>query len=244
MKRRKWLLLVSIAGGIVAVCVLAVVIFGAVISAKGYGFSTGRVYFAENGTYLIDSDDMAMQVADLSKNETLFDNLNNGDEVILLHNWVETSYPAQTGGYLLFCFSKGDGTYKPEDEVLGIYPVDESDAEHMHGPVDDAQIVDDPVTGYCGNIVTTVRFADGTSHTFEGSESVNLTDVVINLAYDINKICKCRSEYTVITESGTEYGVHLHGEGYVRCEEGQAELTEEQIKTVTQIIEWAKEHAK
>lgn len=30
---------------------------------------------------------------------------------------------------------------------------------------------------------------------------------------------------------------------YARCDKGQAELTEEQIETVTRIIEWAKQKA-
>lgn len=38
------------------------------------------------------------------------------------------------------------------------------------------------------------------------------------------------------------YGINL-SDGYARCEKGQAELTEEQIKTVKDIIEWAKDKA-
>ena len=404
MKRRKWILPVSIVGGVIALCIVAVLIFGAVLSAKGFGISTGRLYFADNGTYLIDSDDMAMRVSDCSGDGDLFEGYQNGDEVILFHSGVEEVYPAQTGGHFMIRTAKGDGTYKPADEILGIYrgylgdgvvdpgnamsvgfsvknvrtglleysgdfpsvsvihSVDEltayyeenkeqfylerredpasdstigfldacdkynaeffeehalvfvileegsgstrhnveyvkidangimyinivsvdpevgtcdmaywhlmvavdkeyvpespedvrvyyndglmcGDDAHAHGPANEAETVDDPVSGYCGNTFTTVKFEDGKSHNFMGSESVKLTDVVINLEYDPNKLCKCRPEYTVITESGKEYGVHLHGEGYARCEEGQAELTEEQIKTVTQIIEWAKEYA-
>ena len=404
MKKRKWILPVSIVGGVLVLCIAAVFIFGAVLSAKGYGISTGRLYFADDATYLIDSKDMAMRVSDRSSDGNLFEGYQNGDEVILFHSGVEESYPARTGGHFAIRTNKGDGTYKPADEILGVYtgslgdgtvdpgtamsvgfsvknirtglldysgnfplvavirsadeltayyeqnkeqfylerredPASDStigfldacdaydedffedkalifvilregsgstshnisrvvsdadgklsvyvltvdpevgtcdmaywhlmvavdkeyvpespedvrvyyndelaygDDAHAHGPVNEPETVDDPVTGYCGNTLTTVRFSDGKSHTFEGSESVNLTDVVINLKYDPNKICKCLPEYTVITESGKEYAVHLNGEGYVRCDEGQAELTEEQFETVTQIIEWAKEKA-
>ena len=120
MKKRKWILPVSIIGGVIALCLVAVVAFGAILSAKGFGISTGLLYFAENGTYLIDSDDMAMRVSDRSDDEDLFEGYQNGDKVILFHDGVNETYPAQTGGYRVIRLSKGDGTYKPADEVLGI----------------------------------------------------------------------------------------------------------------------------
>lgn len=47
-------------------------------------------------------------------------NEQSGDKVLIIHDGVETSYPSRTGGYHIFCLSKGDGSYKPADEVLGI----------------------------------------------------------------------------------------------------------------------------
>ena len=73
-------------------------------------------------------------------------------------------------------------------------------------------------------------------------KSVALTNILVNLNYDSDKLCKCLPEYTVDTECGTGYGISLN-EGYARCEKGQAELTEEQIKTVKEIMAWAKENA-
>lgn len=101
-------------------CVVAVFAFGAILSAQGYGISIGRLYFADNGTYLIDSDDMAMRVSDCSDDAELFKGYQNGDKVILFHDGVNETYPAQTGGYYIIRTSKGDGTYKPADEILGI----------------------------------------------------------------------------------------------------------------------------
>lgn len=120
MKKRKWILPVSIIGGVIALCVVAVIAFGAILSAKGFGISTGLLYFSDNGTYLIDSDDMAMRVSDCSDDKDLFEGYQNGDKVILFHDGVDESYPAQTGGHFTLRISKGDGTYKPSDEILGI----------------------------------------------------------------------------------------------------------------------------
>ena len=40
------------------------------------------------------------------------------------------------------------------------------------------------------------------------------------------------------TEFGSGYGTHLTS-GYARCGRGQADLTQEQIDTIGQIIQWA-----
>lgn len=398
MKKRKWILPVSIVGGVIVLCIVAIFAFGAILSAQGYGISTGRLYFADNGTYLIDSDDMAMRVSDCSDDAELFKGYQNGDKVILFHDGVNETYPAQTGGYYIIRTSKGDGTYKPADEVLGIvslgddgyllaaqpidfdvqyirtgaqkyegpFPVvavihstdeltayyeankeqfylerrkdpasdstigfldacDKYDAKffennalvfvvleegsgstrhnistvkvdangimyinilsldpevgtcdmaywhimtevpknsvpdtadevvvyyndvkmydgHSHSPANEAQTVDDPVTGYCGNTQTTIYFDNGKSHTFMSGNSVTMTDILVNLKYDKNKLCKCLPEYKVDTEFGTGYGINLT-EGYARCDKGQAELTREQIDKLKEIILWAKEKA-
>lgn len=120
MKKRKVILAVSIFGGAIALCVVAVLAFGAILSAKGFGISTGRLYFADNSIYLIESGDKAMRVTDCSDDKELFRGHRNGDKVILFHDGVDTSYPAQSGGYHIIRLAKSDGTYKPSDEVLGI----------------------------------------------------------------------------------------------------------------------------
>ena len=69
-----------------------------------------------------------------------------------------------------------------------------------------------------------------------GSDSVNLTDILINLKYDPNNICRCMAEFSVETEFGMSYGVNL-SQGYVRCEESQTELTLDQIETIQKILD-------
>lgn len=399
MKKKKWILPVSIVSGVIVLCIAAVFAFGAILSAKGYGISTGRLYFADNGTYLIDSDDMAMRVSDCSDDAELFKGYRNGDKVVLFHDGVDESYPAQTGGYYIIRTSKGDGTYKPADEVLGvqsfgddghllaaqkvdfdvqyirtgtrnfegpfptvavIHSTDEltayyetnkerfylerredpaSDSTigfldacdkydetffedhalvfvvleegsgstrhnvetvkvdangimyvnilsidpevgtcdmaywhimtaiprdkapetakdvvvyynngkiyggHSHSPANEAQTVEDPISGYCGNTQTTIYYENGLSCSFMGGDSVYLTDLLVNLKYDPQKLCKCLPEYKVDTEFGTGYGINLT-EGYARCDKGQAELTQEQVDRVTKIILAKTEDAK
>ena len=110
--------------------------------------------------------------------------------------------------------------------------------EHTHQTASEPQTVDDPVSGYCGNTQTTL-YIDGEAYTFMYDESVTLTDILINLDYDPNKVCRCATEYTVDTEFGKGYGINL-SEGYARCEKGQADLTAGQLDQIRSIIEWAK----
>lgn len=106
--------------------------------------------------------------------------------------------------------------------------------DHSHTLAEQPQTVDDPVTGYCGNTMTTIVL-EGKEYTFMGSDSVSLTDIVINLKYDPMRICRCASEFTVKTEFGNPYEVNLN-QGYARCEEGQAALTVDQIELIQKIL--------
>lgn len=112
------------------------------------------------------------------------------------------------------------------------------DEGHVHQAAQQPQTVPDPVSGYCGNTQTTLCI-DDKAYTFMYDRSVALTDILINLDYDEEKLCRCLPEYTVDTEFGKGYGVNLT-QGYARCEKGQAELTKEQIERITEIVEWAK----
>lgn len=107
--------------------------------------------------------------------------------------------------------------------------------DHRHNLAEQPQTVDDPVTGYCGNTMTTI-ILDGQENTFVGSDSVNLTDILINLKYDPMRVCRCAPEFTVKTEFGKPYGVNL-SQGYARCEDGQADLTVDQIAQIQNILD-------
>ncbi len=119
MKKKKLILPVGIILAIIFLFTASVFIFSAVISEQGYGLSRGIIYLSDYGNYIIDNN-MAMRVSDCSDDAKLFNGYSNGDKVILFHDGIEDSYPAQTGGYYLLRLSKGDGTYKPADEILGI----------------------------------------------------------------------------------------------------------------------------
>lgn len=138
------------------------------------------------------------------------------------------------GGYIYEVVAKWTGENLAAEGTVhyGFYVIKD---DHTHEPAEDPQTVDDPVTGYCGNTMTTI-ILDGKEYTFMGSDSVSLTDILINLKYDPMRVCRCAPEFTVKTEFGEPYGVNL-AQGYARCEEGQTNLTKDQIEQIREILD-------
>lgn len=97
------------------------------------------------------------------------------------------------------------------------------------------QTVEDPVTAYCGNIVTTV-YLDGEQYSFMYEDSVAIADILINLDYDPDMLCNCLHEFEISIDGSEHYKINLT-EFYVRYTEGQAKLTQTQADTIREIIE-------
>ena len=146
----------------------------------------------------------------------------------------ENTLEIKDGGYIYEVIAKWTGENLAAEGTVhyGFYIIKDL---HLHMSAIRHETVDDPVTGYCGNTITTIILEDK-EYTFMGSDSVNLTDILINLKYDPMRVCRCAPEFTVKTEFGDPYGVNLN-QGYARCEEGQADLTSDQIKLIQKILD-------
>ncbi len=84
----------------------------------------------------------------------------------------------------------------------------------------------------------TTLYMDGAEYTFRFENSVTLTDLLAKLDYDPNRVCRCMAQFKVDTELGQNYQIHLDN-GFVRCDKGQAALTQAQIDTIAEIVNWA-----
>ena len=155
-------------------------------------------------------------------------------------NCYGTAFDIKQGGYIYLITARWNESETSHYGSVDYYAYIVAGEEHTHQTASEPQTVDDPVEGYCGNTMTTI-YLDGEAVTFMYDESVTLTNILINLAYDPEKVCDCLPEYTVDTEFGKGYGINL-AEGYVRCEKGQADLTAGQIDQIAVIIEWAREN--
>lgn len=107
--------------------------------------------------------------------------------------------------------------------------------DHSHRFAEAGDPGEDVPSGYCGNMLTTV-YLDEMNFTLAGSYSVTITDILINLNYDPNEVCRCLAEFTVDTEMLPGIEVNLT-EGFARCEKGQAALTESQTEAIREIID-------
>ena len=124
-------------------------------------------------------------------------------------------------------------TGEPEEAPAAEAP----DGDHRHGfaEFDDTKNSDMISGAYCGNTITTIHIG-GESFDIAGSDSIAITDILANLNYDPNKVCRCMAAFTVDIEFMENIQVHL-GEAFARCEKGQADLTEEQAQTIQDIID-------
>ena len=188
----------------------------------------------EGITSLLATEDGGAIVLTTEINDAFCD-CENGDRIRVTHGAVEETYPTRTEVYDYKRLEEGTLDDLPEETLESLGALGWSLCDHSGLPPEEPQTVEDPVTGYCGNTMTEVTL-DGETHSFWGEDSVALTDIVINLAYDPGAVCKCLPEFTVDTEFGDGYGVNLT-ESYVRCEAGQAPLTAEQTEMIQGIIE-------
>lgn len=136
-----------------------------------------------------------------------------------------------------------ESTVSAEPVVSGVAAADQDEDAHSHQLSEGDNVAEHEEAGYCGNTVTTVSCHPGGREneavwekTFEGGESVALTNLLRYLDYS-GEICKCLPEYTVDTEFGQGYGINL-AQGYVRHNDGQVELTAEQLQEIQGIMDW------
>lgn len=116
----------------------------------------------------------------------------------------------------------------------------EEEVSCAHRPSQGDNTVEHEAAGYCGNTVTTVSRetrmgGEPWEASFWGGDSVALTDLLRYLDYS-GGVCRCLPEYNVDTEFGTGYGVNLT-DHYARRGDGQADLTEEQVNQIREILE-------
>lgn len=77
---------------------------------------------------------------------------------------------------------------------------------------------------------------NGREYALEAKTGMTLLELLQNQAYDPDQVCRCDVEYTVTTEFGVRYDINLQ-EGFVRCQEGQASLSEEHLLQLKTILE-------
>lgn len=92
---------------IAIVFVLGLVCGVASLSWDSKAFSVGRVIEYDADTVIFAEGNTPVLVFDKTKNGSLFSALTDGDKVLLLHDGIAETYPAQTGGYFVLRLKNG-----------------------------------------------------------------------------------------------------------------------------------------
>ena len=105
---------------VIAIAVVFVLglIFGVTsLSGESKAFSVGKVIEYEDGTIIFADNNTPVLVSDRTKDGSLFSALTDGDKVLLLHDEIQETYPAQTGGYFVLRLKNGQRSDLPEEFI-------------------------------------------------------------------------------------------------------------------------------
>ena len=112
MKNKTWLiLLLSFAGVIIALAVAL-----GFLAIKGMGISYGIYLEARNNTPMMIVDNSPMKMSRRSDRD-IFDGLENGDRILVIHSSIAQSYPSQTGAYAVIKLWGGDASDISSDVI-------------------------------------------------------------------------------------------------------------------------------
>jgi len=96
--KKKWLWIVII------IFTVAAMVFGTMlwfVNKKSLSMSVGRVLITQNGTYMLIDGNSPIVMSNRLKNDKLFEGLENGDKIWVLHDGIQETYPARTGAYVV-----------------------------------------------------------------------------------------------------------------------------------------------
>lgn len=112
-QRKKWIIPVSI--------ITILLLLGAGVLWYVYehsmGFTVGRCLVADNGSYLLIDGNDPIVMSNRRDKDGLFDSLETGDEILVLHDGIAESYPGQTGAYWCKKLSDGSKADLPESVI-------------------------------------------------------------------------------------------------------------------------------
>ena len=104
MKRKKWLI-----PAVIAVVAVSLAVVVGLAARRSLDVSTGRYLAARNDVDMLVVGSTPIKMSDRGGRD-LFDGLDTGDKILVLHDGIAESYPAQSGAYAVFRL--GDGSVR------------------------------------------------------------------------------------------------------------------------------------
>ncbi|MBQ8474750.1 MAG: hypothetical protein IJ499_03700 [Clostridia bacterium] len=80
-------------------------------------WSTGLYLKTSNGTHMLISENTPISLSDKTEDSNSFGGLSDGDKIMVLHDGIAESYPAQTGVYSIKKLSDGQPSDIPEEVI-------------------------------------------------------------------------------------------------------------------------------
>ena len=112
MKKRIWLIPLFSIGFVILALAVAI----GIIAVKGLGFSYGLYLEAKNDSSMIVVDNSPI-VMSSSDAPDIFEVLESGDRILVLHDGIAESYPGQTGAYAVFKLKSGKADDIPTELI-------------------------------------------------------------------------------------------------------------------------------
>ena len=98
--------------GLVIAVLLLLIAVGVWFFGRNLSFSTARCIVTQQKCMMV-LDNSPIGMSNLSGNEKLFEDLDTGDKILVLHDGIAESYPGQTGAYFLWKLEGGSAADVP-----------------------------------------------------------------------------------------------------------------------------------
>lgn len=112
MKKKIWWITIVVIGSVL----LLLVIFCGIMINRGYGISQGRYLEGKDGQPLLILNNSPIEMSNRT-GRNLFDGLDTGDEILVIHDGIAESYPGQTCTYIVFKLRDGSSTDIPKTVI-------------------------------------------------------------------------------------------------------------------------------
>lgn len=132
MKKKKWLIPVATIIAILVLIIICVVVF----VSKGFDISEGVYLETKDGSAIIVCERTPVKMSNRT-NRDLFDNLEVGDKILIIHDGIAESLPASTGAYAVFKRNNGvTGAIPPSviEEMIKLGWIDSAEDVEFGSP--------------------------------------------------------------------------------------------------------------
>ncbi len=104
----------------VLISIVVVLLVGGVwFVNKGLSFHTARCIVTRQG-YMMVVDNSPITMSNHSWNEDLFEDLDTGDKILVLHDGIAESYPGQTAAYFCMELEEGSSANVPAEVLTAL----------------------------------------------------------------------------------------------------------------------------